>query len=114
MARNLTARPGPMLALLSAALFGASTPFAKLLLGVGVNPWLLAGLLYLGSGLGLALIYGVGRLIGRARAHAPLRGADLPWLGLVVLSGGAVGPVLLMYGLSRVAATSAALLLNLE
>ena len=42
-------------ALLAAALFGASTPFAKLLLGE-VSPWLLAGLLYLGSGFGLVLV----------------------------------------------------------
>ena len=41
-------------ALLAAALFGASTPFAKLLVGE-MSPWLLAGLLYLGSGLGLAV-----------------------------------------------------------
>lgn len=49
--------PGPPMALASAALFGASTPLAKLLLGGGVDPWLLAGLLYLGSGLGLGLIH---------------------------------------------------------
>jgi hypothetical protein len=40
---------GPVAALLAAALFGASTPFAKLLLGGGINPWLLAGLLYASS-----------------------------------------------------------------
>ena len=45
---------GILYALASAALFGASAPFAKILLG-NVSPWLLAGLLYLGSGLGLAL-----------------------------------------------------------
>lgn len=42
-------------ALLAALLFGASTPFAKLLLG-DVAPVMLAGLLYLGSGAGLTLI----------------------------------------------------------
>jgi len=42
-------------ALLAAALFGASTPFAKLLVGE-MSPWLLAGLLYLGSGVGLAAV----------------------------------------------------------
>lgn len=122
MPPNVTARPiappGPMLALLSAALFGASTPCAKLILGAGVDPWLLAGLLYLGSGLGLGLYHAggrlVGRLAGRAAPEAPLRGADLPWLALVVLAGGVIGPVLLMYGLARVPAASAALLLNLE
>ena len=45
---------GILAALGSALLFGASTPFAKLLL-THVSPWLLAGLLYLGSGLGLTL-----------------------------------------------------------
>lgn len=43
---------GATLALLSAALFGASTPLAKVLLRE-VDPLMLAGLLYLGSGAGL-------------------------------------------------------------
>jgi drug/metabolite transporter (DMT)-like permease len=51
--------PGVPLAIGSAVLFGASTPLAKLLLGAGIDPWLLAGLLYLGSGLGLAVLYRV-------------------------------------------------------
>jgi len=44
---------GIIYALLAAVLFGASTPAAKTLL-LQVDPLLLAGLLYLGSGLGLA------------------------------------------------------------
>jgi drug/metabolite transporter (DMT)-like permease len=99
--------------MIAAALFGASTPLAKLLLGGGVDPWLLAGLLYLGSGLGLA-----GAQLGRRTlappTEAPLRRRDLPWLALVVLTGGVVGPVLLMVGLSATPASAAALLLNLE
>ena len=59
--RNALAWPGAPLAVASAALFGASTPLAKLLLGQGVSPWLLAGLLYLGSGAGLALTQGARR-----------------------------------------------------
>lgn len=106
--------PGVPMALASAALFGASTPLAKLLLGGGVDPWLLAGLLYLGSGLGLGLIHFGRRGLGVPAPEAPLRRSDLPWLGLVVLSGGVIGPVLLMLGLTRTAASSAALLLNLE
>ena len=106
--------PGAPLALASAALFGASTPLAKLLLSGGVDPWLLAGLLYLGSGIGLGLVH-VGRgLLGVSAPEAPLRRVDLPWLGLVILFGGVVGPVLLMLGLAHTAASSAALLLNLE
>lgn len=106
--------PGAPLALASAALFGTSTPFAKLLLGDGVDPWLLAGLLYLGSGIGLGAIR-IGRwLFGVRRSEAPLARRDLPWLALIVLFGGVAGPVLLMLGLSHTSASSAALLLNLE
>lgn len=114
MSRKILAWPGVPLAVASAALFGASTPFAKLLLGDGVSPWLLAGLLYLGSGLGLSLVHVGRRALGIAPTEAPLRRADLPWLALVVLSGGAIGPVLLMMGLSTTPASSTALLLNLE
>lgn len=113
MDRTVLSWPGAPLGLASAALFGASTPFAKLLLG-SVDPWLLAGLLYLGSGAGLALVQRVRRPLGIGTAEAPLRRADLPWLLLVVLVGGVIGPALLMFGLARTSAASAALLLNLE
>ena len=106
--------PGVPLALLSAALFGASTPFATLLLGAGLSPWLLAGLLYLGSGVGLAALELSRRARGGPRAEAPLRRGDLPWLSLVVLSGGVAGPVLLLVGLATTPAAAASLLLNLE
>jgi drug/metabolite transporter (DMT)-like permease len=105
--------PGVPLALASAALFGASTPLAKLLIG-SIDPWMLAGLLYLGAGVGLGLYALLRRSIGGVTGEAPLRKADLPWLALVILSGGVAGPVLLMLGLARVDASSAALLLNLE
>jgi drug/metabolite transporter (DMT)-like permease len=106
--------PGAPLALGSAALFGASTPFAKMLLGAGISPWLLAGLLYLGSGVGLAIFYGARKIAGIASTEAPVRRSDLPWLGLTILSGGVIGPVLLMLGLFQTPASTAALLLNLE
>lgn len=106
--------PGAPLAIGSAALFGASTPLAKTLLGEGVNPWLLAGLLYMGSGLGLALVRLAGRVGGRPPGETPLAGRDWGWMALVVLSGGVAGPVLLMVGLASTPAADAALLLNLE
>src|SRR5205807_5347138 len=80
----------------------------------GVSAWLLAGLLYLGSGIGLCIVHLGRRVIGPGSAEAPLRRAELPWLALVVLSGGAIGPVLLMIGLTTTPASSTALLLNLE
>jgi drug/metabolite transporter (DMT)-like permease len=105
---------GPALALAAAVLFGASTPLAKLLLDDGLGPWLLAGLLYLGSGLGLGAIHLARRLRSGPAGDAPLRRGDLPWLALVVLSGGVAGPLLLMVGLTTTAASTGALLLNLE
>jgi drug/metabolite transporter (DMT)-like permease len=111
--RTTIAWPGTPLALTSAVLFGASTPLAKLLLGT-IDPWLLAGLLYLGSGIGLAIVHVGRRSLGIAPPEAALKRADLPWLGAVVLAGGIAGPVLLMLGLGTTPASSAALLLNLE
>jgi drug/metabolite transporter (DMT)-like permease len=101
------------MALGSAALFGASTPLAKLLLGT-LGPWTLAGLLYLGAGVGLGLMRLGGRLRGRVAGEAALGRADLGRLGLVILAGGVAGPGLLMAGLARTDAGSASLLLNLE
>lgn len=105
--------PGVPLALVSAVLFGASAPFAKLLLGT-TQPQLLAGLLYLGAGIGLAAVHGGRAALGIPAPEAPLRRHDLPWLVAVVLFGGLAGPLLLMLGLSRTSAASGSLLLNLE
>jgi drug/metabolite transporter (DMT)-like permease len=101
-------RTGILYALISAALFGVSAPLAKILLGQ-TSPWLLAGLLYLGSGLGLAFVRPF-----LPRDEAKLQRADLPWLGAAILSGGVIGPVLLMFGLQQGAAGATSLLLNLE
>lgn len=106
-------QPGILLALASAALFGASTPFAKLLLG-SVDPWLMAGLLYLGAGLGLAVLHVSRGVLRLPVIEAPLRQSDVPWLGAVILTGGVLGPLLLMFGLAHTEAAAASLLLNLE
>lgn len=104
---------GIVFGLLSAGLFGASTPLAKLLLGA-VDPWMMAGLLYLGAGAGLAAIHLFRAALGLPAVEAPLRRTDVPWLALVILSGGVLGPLLLMFGLARTDAAGASLLLNLE
>lgn len=95
-------------ALGAALLFGAGTPFAKLLLH-SVSPWLLAGLLYLGSGIGLTVY----RLLRRAPS-ARLQGHEVPWFIGAVVAGGMIGPVLLMLGLTGMPASGASLLLNAE
>lgn len=102
---------GVGMALLAAALFGASTPLAKGLLQ-DTSPQLLAGLLYLGSGLGLFLVWKVRQ--GRTRREASLSRRDVPWLVGAIALGGVLGPLLLMYGLLQAPASSASLLLNLE
>jgi drug/metabolite transporter (DMT)-like permease len=104
---------GIAIALLSAALFGASTPLAKILLR-NVSPWAMAGLLYLGAGLGLAVIHCSRKALRLLVIEAPLRRSDLPWLAAVITAGGILGPLFLMFGLSRTDAAGASLLLNLE
>jgi drug/metabolite transporter (DMT)-like permease len=101
-------RRGGLLALAAALLFGASTPAAKGVIA-GVHPLMLAGLLYLGSGLGLTII----KLVGR-QSGARLARADLPWLLATVLFGGVLGPALLMIGLTSTTGSTASLLLTLE
>lgn len=96
-------------ALGAAILFGVGTPLAKLLLA-GADPWLLAGLLYLGSGIGLTIL----RMLRPSERRARLALGEWPWLAGAVLAGGVVGPVLLMWGLAGMPASGAALLLNAE
>ncbi|MEO6184867.1 MAG: EamA family transporter [Steroidobacteraceae bacterium] len=101
------ARSGIGYALTAAALFGVGTPIAKYLLG-SIDPWMLAGLLYLGSGIGLTLL--------RWTQHgtAKLTRADMGWLAGATATGGIIAPVLLMYGLTRLPSSATALLLNAE
>lgn len=106
-------REGIGLALGAALLFGVSTPLAKILLS-DLRPQLLAGLLYLGSGLGLGCVWLLRRSLPKTRTEAPLTRSDLPWLAGAIAIGGIAAPLLLLLGLERTAASSAALLLNLE
>ncbi|MDB5536896.1 MAG: protein of unknown function transrane [Devosia sp.] len=105
--------PGVPLALGSAILFGVSAPLSKLLIG-SIDPWLLAGILYLGAGAGLAIVHWGRPLIGLPKVEAQLQRKDLPWLAAVIVFGGMLGPLFLMLGLSRTTAASGSLLLNLE
>ena len=113
--------PAALTALAAAALFGATTPLAKVLLGA-LSPFLLAGLFYLGSGIGLAVTL-IGRRASRRLASGGdaealpterIAARDLPWLAGAIAAGGVGGPALLMFGLQATPAASASLLLNLE
>ncbi len=106
----MTLHPGILSALMAALLFGASTPFAKLALA-SANPLLVAGLLYLGSGVGLAIV----RVVRHGQEkETPLTRRDLPWLLGAILAGGVAAPALLLAGLLTTPASAASLLLNLE
>lgn len=108
-------RNAVLLALAAAALFGISTPAAKALLGA-IDPAVLAGLLYCGAGIGVAVLRRVGRPLFQPEAagEAPLGRTDWPWLAGAIAFGGIAGPILLMIGLARTDAAAASLLLTLE
>ena len=108
-------RNAALLALVSALLFGASTPAAKALLGA-VDPTILAGLFYCGAGIGIAALRQVSQrfITAPGAGEVALSGRDWPWLSGAIVAGGIVGPILLMVGLAHTDAAAASLLLTLE
>lgn len=108
--RSATDSSGVIVALLSALLFGITTPVAKQLVA-GMSPLMLAGLLYLGSGLGLTVLRA---LQDRGWSPTHLSRADGMWLAVATFIGGVLAPTLLLTGLQAAQASSASLLLNLE
>ncbi|MBM3530789.1 MAG: EamA family transporter [Alphaproteobacteria bacterium] len=107
-------RTAALYALASAALFGVSTPAAKGLIGA-IDPIVLAGLLYCGAGIGIAVLRRLAHtVLAPAAREQALRRDDVPWLAAAIVAGGLAGPVLLMLGLARTDAAAASLLLTLE
>ncbi|HYS06762.1 MAG TPA: DMT family transporter [Candidatus Dormibacteraeota bacterium] len=105
---------GAAMALGSAILWGASTPFSKILLR-RTGPLILAALLYLGAGLALVVVLALRRRSpSDGAAEAALRASDLPLLAAATFCGAILGPSLMMFGLLRVSAVTGSLLLNLE
>ena len=99
---------------MAAVLFGASFPLSKVLLR-DVSPQVLAGIFYLASGLGTgALWWFMTATMGRAQREAPLQRRDWGWLAAATVSGGVIGPVLLLLGVARTPAHVSALLANSE
>jgi drug/metabolite transporter (DMT)-like permease len=106
-------RAAVIYALVSAALFGVSTPAAKFLVG-SIHPAVLAGLLYCGAGIGIAALRRILPSIITRAPEAALTKSDIPWLAGAIGAGGVVGPLLLMVGLARTDAAAASLLLTIE
>ena len=106
--------PFVLQALTAAVFFGASAPFAKLLLG-DISPVYLAAFLYLGSGMGISLLK-LGQKISRPaqQKEAGIKKADIKWLAGAILSGGVMAPIVLMLSLQNTPASTASLLLNFE
>ena len=106
--------PFVLQALTAAVFFGASAPFAKLLLG-DISPVYLAAFLYLGSGTGISLLK-LGQKISRPaqQKEAGIKKEDIKWLAGAIISGGVMAPIVLMVSLQNTSASTASLLLNFE
>src|SRR5258706_4360199 len=109
----MTLRSGIVPALTAAILLGPSTQLARVLTGA-VDPAWLAGCLYAGCGLGLAVVFALRRARRNPHRISPLTRRDLPWLGAAITSGGIVAPLLFTFGLRETTGATASLLLNLE
>ena len=95
-------------AVLAAALYAVSIPFSKLLL-VEVPPTMLAAFLYIGAGIGMAVL----GTVKKNRGEEPLKRSDIKYtISMVVLD--IVAPILLMLGLKFSPAANASLLNNFE
>jgi len=81
VSRNTFCQSGIAAALGAAVLFGAGTPLAKWLLD-SISPWMMAGLLYFGAGLGLTLYR---QFISAPAVRLPR--SEIPWLAGAILTG---------------------------
>lgn len=104
---------GYLHAITSAILFGVSIPAAKYLLGE-IDPWILAGILYLSSGIGLFFIFILRHFLSISHNYSQFKQSDWKWLIGSSLSGGVIAPILLLFGLEQLLASVTSLLLNLE
>ncbi len=105
-------KKGIALAVLAAALYALNAPFSKILLQ-SMPPTIMAGLLYLGAGAGMALLALLRRAKGAPAAEQKLSKAELPYTVAMILLDIAA-PICLLVGLQSTTAASAALLNNFE
>lgn len=104
---------GVVFAIAAPLLYSATVPLSKVF-SQQVEPWILAGLLDLYAGLGIAFVFVLQRFLIHKAPVNPLRGKDWRWVWLSIAIGGIIAPVLQTYGIAYSPASVAALLLNLE
>lgn len=107
-------KKGIFFAILAAALYAANSPFSKILLEF-MPSTMMAGLLYIGAGVGMGFVYFLRKLKGRSAGYEneSFTRADLPYtLAMIVLDIAA--PIFLLFGLSHTTAANASLLNNFE
>ncbi len=109
-----TKKLAALLALLAAALYAINVPFSKILLeSGGLSPTVMAGLLYLGAGVGLLIYSLIGKMAGKNVIKEPLTKKELPYtLAMILLDVAA--PILLMLGILNTGSANVSLLNNFE
>lgn len=99
-------------AILAAALYAISSPASKLLLRE-IPPTLMASFLYLGAGIGMAIVGFIRHYRNNEKTEASLTKKELPYtIGMVALDIAA--PIFLMVGLTMTTPANASLLNNFE
>lgn len=99
-------------AILAAALYAINIPLSKLLL-IHVDATMMAGVLYLGAGIGMLLWRLGSKALGNSSEKAPLTKKELPYtIAMVVLD--IIAPIMLMFGISKTNAANVSLLNNFE
>ena len=105
-------KKGVFFAVLAACLYALNSPLSKLLLGK-ISPTLLAGLLYLGAGVGAGIILGVKKFAKIQDEESNLDRSDLFYV-ILMIALDVIAPISLMFGLSLTTAENTALLNNFE
>lgn len=109
---NAKEKSAVLLAVFAAALYSLNSPISKLLLSE-VSSAMLAGILYLGAGIGLALVRFIQKQMGAVNREKRLSRSDVPYTAAMVVLDIAA-PICLMFGLTMTRAENASLLNNFE